>query len=133
MDFPGPQRRNLKVHISDAHDYLLSDECAKAGPYDAVLCDASYAMPSPLLTLETYQRMASLLRPGGVLVQNLFWRDEEQWPVIRNAQEVFSDVYVLESEFNKVRRTPQAWPPGPRLPHIPYLLLPRRRLASPNS
>jgi spermidine synthase len=87
---------NMHAHVSDGRKFV---EAVRA-PYDMIFLDAFGArnVPPHLTTVEFMRAVKRALKPGGVVVGNVWGRPVNPIydSVVRTYQEVFDDLYILD-------------------------------------
>ena len=86
----------MRAHIADGRQFVEQTR----QPYDAIFLDAfgSDSVPAHLTTQEFLRAVRRALKPGGVLVGNLWARYVNPLydSMVRTYQEVFDEVFILE-------------------------------------
>ncbi|MEG3842396.1 fused MFS/spermidine synthase [Microcoleus sp. herbarium14] len=89
----------LKVAIQDGREYLAQQNSAVKN--DIIIVDAGFGsgyMPYRLVTQEFYQLCKTRLSSAGVLVVNLFHKQEFNAAAVKTIQTVFAQVYICNLE-----------------------------------
>ncbi|EFA80885.1 hypothetical protein PPL_06474 [Heterostelium album PN500] len=87
------QDENCIVIIDDAADFINKNHNKKQ--YDLIIQDGCSIAPCPLLILDTFKKLSSMLTPNGIYIQNQIGMDP---PVIKNIKDSFKDFYYVESK-----------------------------------
>jgi spermidine synthase len=86
----------MRAHIADGRQFIEQSR----QPYDAIFLDAfgSDSVPAHLTTQEFLRAVRRALKPGGVLIGNLWasYVNPLYDSMVRTYQEVFDEVYILE-------------------------------------
>jgi spermidine synthase len=86
----------MRVHVGDGREFIERYR----QPYDLIFLDAfsSDSVPAHLTTQEFLRAVRRALKPGGVVVGNVWSRASNPLydSMIRTYQEVFDDLYILE-------------------------------------
>ena len=87
---------NLRAHVADGRQFVESVR----EPYDLVFLDAfgTRNVPPHLTTVEFMRAVRRAVRPGGVIVGNIWGRPVNPLydSMVRTYQEVFDDLYILD-------------------------------------
>lgn len=83
----------LKIYQQDAAHFIENLEAKST--YDLIINDACHKLPSPLLTPEMSQKIAALLNPQGLFIQNLFTSEPNKGDIIVPMMRLFPCMYTV--------------------------------------
>lgn len=86
----------MRAHVADGRQFIERNQ----RPYDAIFLDAFGidSVPAQLTTLEFLRAVRRALKPGGVVIGNVWGRFSNPLydSMVRTYQEVFDEVFILE-------------------------------------